>query len=84
MADRPRLPATGGGDLGTRRPRAQLAAEREYLATAAVESERARIARELHDVVGHGLSVIVLQLVAAEALIDTGDTAGTRDRIAQH
>ena len=60
----------------------QLAAEREYLATAAVESERARIARELHDVVGHGLSVIVLQLVAAEALIDTGDTAGARDRIA--
>jgi signal transduction histidine kinase len=60
----------------------QLAAEREYLATAAVESERARIARELHDVVGHGLSVIVLQLVAAEALIDTGDPAGARDRIA--
>jgi signal transduction histidine kinase len=59
-----------------------LAAEREQLAVAAVESERARIARELHDVVGHGLSVIVLQLVAANALMENGDTAGARERMA--
>lgn len=59
----------------------QLAAERDQMAQAAVEGERARIARELHDVVGHGLSVIVLQLVAAAALIEGGDAAGARDRI---
>ena len=82
MADRPRLPATGGGDLGTGRPRAAASRRARVPGNSRRRSERARIARELHDVVGHGLSVIVLQLVAAEALIDTGDTAGTRDRIA--
>jgi signal transduction histidine kinase len=60
----------------------RLTAEGEQLAHAAVESERARIARELHDVVGHGLSVIVLQLVAAGTLIEKGDTAGARARLA--
>ncbi len=60
----------------------RLATERDQAAHAAVESERARIARELHDVVGHGLSVIVLQLVAATTLIENGDTAGARGRLA--
>jgi signal transduction histidine kinase len=38
-----------------------LAAEQERQTARAVEEERARIARELHDVVAHGLSVIVVQ-----------------------
>jgi signal transduction histidine kinase len=38
-----------------------LAAEQEQQTLHAIENERARIARELHDVVAHGLSVIVVQ-----------------------
>jgi signal transduction histidine kinase len=60
----------------------RLTAEREQLARMAVKEERARIARELHDVVGHGLSVIVLQLVAAGTLIENGETPGARERLA--
>jgi signal transduction histidine kinase len=41
-----------------------LAAEQEQQTARAIEEERARIARELHDVVAHGLSVIVVQAVA--------------------
>jgi signal transduction histidine kinase len=40
---------------------AQLEREREEKARLAVSAERARIARELHDVVAHGISVIAVQ-----------------------
>jgi signal transduction histidine kinase len=46
-----------------------LERERERGARAAVAEERARIARELHDVVAHGVCVIAFQSDAAEAAL---------------
>jgi signal transduction histidine kinase len=44
--------------------------ERERTHRMAVAEERARIARELHDVVAHGVSVIAVQADAAEAALE--------------
>jgi signal transduction histidine kinase len=57
-----------------------LAAERERAAHDAVAEERSRLARELHDIVSHNLSVVVLQAGGARA---QGDhvSAGTLEKI---
>jgi signal transduction histidine kinase len=55
-------------ELVERAERAERARETE--ARAAVAEERARIAREMHDVVAHSLSVMVVQAEAAEAMLD--------------
>ncbi|MCJ1714600.1 sensor histidine kinase [Curtobacterium sp. VKM Ac-2922] len=48
----------------------RVRAEQEQRAVAAVEDERARIAREMHDVVAHGLSVMIRLADGADALVD--------------
>ncbi|MCG3043742.1 sensor histidine kinase [Streptomyces fenghuangensis] len=50
---------------------ARLEREREAQAKVAVAAERARIARELHDVVAHNVSVMVVQADGAAYVMDT-------------
>jgi signal transduction histidine kinase len=50
---------------------ARLEAERDAQAQIAAAAERARIARELHDVVAHNVSVMVVQADGASYTIDT-------------
>jgi signal transduction histidine kinase len=49
---------------------AELERERDENARAAVAAERARIARELHDVIGHSISVMGVQAGAVRRLLD--------------
>jgi signal transduction histidine kinase len=56
-------------------------AESGELARSAVGEERARIARELHDVVAHSVSIIAVQAGAAEQLIER-DPQRARDHMA--
>ena len=58
-----------------------LERERDLQAREAVIEERARIARELHDIVAHAVSVIVVQ-AGAERRSLAGELAGTRDVLA--
>lgn len=46
----------------------ELESERELFAEVSVRNERARIASELHDIIGHALSVMVVQAAAGQRL----------------
>jgi signal transduction histidine kinase len=52
--------------------------DRQVATRAAVAHERARIARELHDLVAHSLAVIVLQAQAADRMLDSDIVAARR------
>ena len=64
-----------------RRTNAALVATRQELATAAVAEERHRIARDLHDVLGHSLSLIAIKSELAGRLLP-GDPERARSEIA--
>src|SRR3989442_1231649 len=64
------------GELTLLRDRAtRLEREREEQARTAVAEERGRIARELHDVVAHSVSVMVVQAQAGPRLLDDAEQA---------
>lgn len=63
----------------------QLAREREQRAELAAAAERARIAREMHDIVAHSLSVVVTLSEAASVAIEAQPAAAKQamDRAAE-
>ena len=59
----------------------ELAEERELFADLALRHERARIAAELHDIIGHAISVMIIQAAAGQRLVDR-DPARAREAFA--
>jgi signal transduction histidine kinase len=63
-------PWTVGAFWWRRRRIVELESKVETNAREAVDAERARLAREIHDVVSHNISMIVVQAAAADVLLD--------------
>jgi signal transduction histidine kinase len=77
------LPFAGGltvRALGRRS--ATLESEQTVAAAKAAEEERRRIARELHDIISHGLGLVVLQAGVADQVLDR-DPDRAREALAQ-
>jgi signal transduction histidine kinase len=70
--------------IGDRERRAQLAErERDVAAREAVVEERARIARELHDVIAHNVSMMVVQAGAERRVVPEGTTHEVLETVEQ-
>src|SRR3954462_13666529 len=72
-------PAFAAGSAVRARDRraAEVQRERESDTRAAVAEERTRIARELHDVVGHSVTVMMVQAGAARMLVESDPATAT-------
>lgn len=73
--------AVWGFRMAIQRQRRLVQAERE-LRELALEEERTRIARDLHDILGHSLTVISVKTELAQRLLDT-DPERTRTELRQ-
>ncbi len=73
--------ATWGIRLAAARQSSLLVAEKE-IAALAVQNERARIASDLHDILGHSLTVVTLKAELAQRLLDV-DLEKARTELAQ-
>jgi two-component system sensor histidine kinase DesK len=58
---------------------AELESTRDQLAAAAVAAERSRIARDLHDILGHSLTGIAVKAGLARRLVERDPAAATRE-----
>jgi two-component system, NarL family, sensor histidine kinase DesK len=63
------------GFFGVIRSNIELAAARAEVARLAAENERSRIARDLHDLLGHSLTTITVKSGLARRLADRGEAA---------
>jgi signal transduction histidine kinase len=72
--------ALGAGFRRERILRRQVASAAKVRTQAAAVQERLRVARELHDILSHSLSVVVVQAEVADTFLDT-DQARSREAI---
>ena len=70
------------GMFGVIRINAQLRAAQAELAELAVTAERERMARDLHDVLGHSLTTITVKAALARRLLEAGEQARAADEVA--
>lgn len=61
----------------------ELRAEQDAFAEESVRYERARIARDLHDVVAHCLSMMVVQASAGQRMTDSAEVAEVLESVAE-